>query len=108
MGRLLGSSHPGTGRDLGCVPGRLPARGLAGPTGPADLSFDMVERVGLRWTGHVGRASPAPAPFRSIPRPARTRIRPVADPVTQGRSVVVEAIRSLAIACRAWAAYPSD
>src|SRR5262245_24811102 len=48
------------------------------------------------------------APFRSIPRLARTRIRPVADPVIQGRSVVVEAIRSLAIACRAWAAYPSD
>jgi HEAT repeat protein len=32
----------------------------------------------------------------------------VADPVVEGRSLVVEAIRSLAIACRAWAAYPSD
>jgi HEAT repeat protein len=32
----------------------------------------------------------------------------VADPVVEGRSLVVEAIRALAIACRAWAAYPSD
>jgi HEAT repeat protein len=32
----------------------------------------------------------------------------VADPVIEGRSLVVEAIRALAIACRAWAAYPSD
>jgi HEAT repeat protein len=32
----------------------------------------------------------------------------VADPVIEGRSLVLEAIRSLAIACRAWAAYPSD
>ena len=31
----------------------------------------------------------------------------MADPV-EGRSLVVEAIRTLAIACRAWAAYPSD
>src|SRR5262249_3885462 len=31
-----------------------------------------------------------------------------ADPVVEGRSLVVEAIRALAIACRAWAAYPSD
>ena len=31
----------------------------------------------------------------------------MADPV-EGRSLVVEAIRALAIACRAWAAYPSD
>ena len=28
--------------------------------------------------------------------------------MVEGRSLVVEAIRSLAIACRAWAAYPSD
>lgn len=28
--------------------------------------------------------------------------------MVEGRSVVLEAIRSLAIACRAWAAYPSD
>jgi hypothetical protein len=32
----------------------------------------------------------------------------VADPVIEGRSLVLEAIRSLGIACRAWAAYPSD
>jgi HEAT repeat protein len=32
----------------------------------------------------------------------------VADPVAEGRSLVVEAIRTLAIACRARAAYPSD
>jgi hypothetical protein len=32
----------------------------------------------------------------------------VADPVIEGRSLVVEAIRALAIACRTWAAYPSD
>jgi hypothetical protein len=32
----------------------------------------------------------------------------VADPVVEGRSLVLEAIRALAIACRAWAAYPSD
>ncbi|HEY7139416.1 MAG TPA: HEAT repeat domain-containing protein [Methylomirabilota bacterium] len=32
----------------------------------------------------------------------------MADPVVEGRSLVVEAIRALAIACRAWAAYPSD
>jgi hypothetical protein len=32
----------------------------------------------------------------------------VADPVVEGRSLVVEAIRTLAIACRAWAAYPAD
>jgi hypothetical protein len=32
----------------------------------------------------------------------------VTDPVLQGRSVVVDAIRALAIACRGWAAYPSD
>ena len=44
----------------------------------------------------------------SIPRPDGTRIRAVADPVIEGRSVVLEAIRSLGIACRAWAAYPSD
>jgi len=44
----------------------------------------------------------------SIPRPDRSRIRAVADPVIEGRSLVLEAIRSLGIACRAWAAYPSD
>jgi HEAT repeat protein len=44
----------------------------------------------------------------SIPRPDGTRIRAVADPVIEGRSLVLEAIRSLGIACRAWAAYPSD
>jgi HEAT repeat protein len=32
----------------------------------------------------------------------------VADPVVEGRSLVLEAIRALAIACRARAAYPSD
>jgi len=32
----------------------------------------------------------------------------VADPVIEGRSLVLEAIRSMGIACRAWAAYPSD
>ena len=32
----------------------------------------------------------------------------MADPVVEGRALVTEAIRSLAIACRAWAAYPSD
>ena len=32
----------------------------------------------------------------------------MADPVIEGRSLVLEAIRSLGIACRAWAAYPSD
>ncbi|HWC01639.1 MAG TPA: hypothetical protein VHF87_02610 [Methylomirabilota bacterium] len=32
----------------------------------------------------------------------------MADPVIEGRSLVMEAIRTLAIACRAWAAYPSD
>ena len=32
----------------------------------------------------------------------------MADPVTEGRSLVLEAIRALAIACRARAAYPSD
>src|SRR5262249_31787689 len=37
-----------------------------------------------------------------------TRIRAVADPVVEGRSLVMEAIRTLAIACRAWAAYPAD
>ena len=44
----------------------------------------------------------------SIPRPDGTRIRAVADPVIEGRSLVLEAIRSVGIACRAWAAYPSD
>ena len=44
----------------------------------------------------------------SIPWPDGTRIRAVADPVIEGRSLVLEAIRSLGIACRAWAAYPSD
>ena len=47
-------------------------------------------------------------PFPSIPATRRPRIRPVADPVIEGRSLVVEAIRTLAIACRAYAAYPSD
>jgi len=47
-------------------------------------------------------------PFPSIPAAVGTRIRTVADPVVEGRSLVVEAIRTLAIACRAWAAYPSD
>jgi len=46
--------------------------------------------------------------FPRFSRPDRTRIRPVVDPVVEGRSLVVEAIRTLAIACRAWAAYPSD
>jgi hypothetical protein len=32
----------------------------------------------------------------------------VADPVIKGRSQVLEAIRALAVACRAWAAYPPD
>ena len=44
----------------------------------------------------------------SIPWPDGTRIRAVADPVIEGRSQVLEAIRSVGIACRAWAAYPSD
>jgi hypothetical protein len=41
-------------------------------------------------------------------RPLGPRIRPVAEPAIEGRSIVVEAIRTLAIACRARAAYPSD
>jgi hypothetical protein len=32
----------------------------------------------------------------------------VADPVIEGRALVVDAIRMLAVACRAWAAYPPD
>ena len=60
-----------------------------------------------------GRQEPArpalpDAVFPSIPSPDGPRIRAVADPVVEGRSLVLEAIRALAIACRAWAAYPSD
>ena len=32
----------------------------------------------------------------------------MADPLVEGRSLVVEAIRALTVACRTWAAYPSD
>jgi HEAT repeat protein len=32
----------------------------------------------------------------------------VADPVTEGRTLVADGIRTLALACRAWAAYPPD
>ena len=39
--------------------------------------------------------------FPRFPQPDGTRIRTVADPVVEGRSLVVEAIRALAIACRA-------
>src|SRR4249920_1687673 len=68
-----------------------------------------------RHAGKGGRNNPEPRPgperrphFPRLLRPGGTRIRAVADPVIEGRSLVVEAIRSLAIACRAWAAYPSD
>src|SRR4029453_8920383 len=54
-----------------------------------------------------GRMAARPA-IPSIPWPDGTRIRAVADPVIEGRSLVLEAIRSVGIACRAWAAYPSD
>src|SRR5262249_25270436 len=72
--------------------------------------------VRARWARRVplGRTTPSRARgrqrlhFPRFPRPDGPKIRTVADPVGEGRSLVVEAIRSLAIACRAWAAYPSD
>lgn len=54
------------------------------------------------------RGLPGGSHFPRFRTPERTRIRSVADPVVEGRALVTEAIRSLAIACRAWAAYPSD
>src|SRR5262249_62310052 len=46
--------------------------------------------------------------FPRFPRLDGTRIRAVADPAVEGRSLVMEAIRTLAIACRGWAGYPAD
>ena len=70
-----------------------------GPPGPVERRRPVRHRKDPARPGLV---------FPSIPPARRPRIRAVADPVVEGRSLVLEAIRALAIACRAWAAYPSD
>ena len=112
LGLASGPPGPPSGRNQSLrQPGASPPESLlaASLTGP--------------WAGPgVGRAGPPrsaqgrrrlarrsrPPHFPRFPQPDGPRIRTVADPVIEGRSLVLEAIRSLAIACRAWAAYPSD